>query len=359
MKCVFRNNRITAITAVVPKDELRFDDEYPNYKLTEERARKLKKMMGLDRHRVVPESVTTGDLCYFGVRHLLDRGVLGKDDIGALVFASQTPDYFLPPTSNVIQGRLGLDKDVFCLDMNQGCAGFIVGLMQAFMLLELPEMKKVVVMCGDTGSRHATRRNRASWPLVGDAGAVAIVERTGEDATVFMNIKNDGSRHKALIIPAGAYRRMPSLETLAVVEVEEGIERSQQHMHMDGAAVFTFTLEDVPPLIDEILAFSGSTRETIDYFLFHQPNQFILKQMGNKMKIPPEKLPSNIVGVFGNVSSATIPLDIAFNCGATLLKGALRVCLSGFGVGLTWSSMVMNLGPLTECSVIEYSDCGE
>jgi 3-oxoacyl-[acyl-carrier-protein] synthase-3 len=123
---------------------------------------------------------------------------------------------------------------------------------------------------------------------------------------------------------------------------------------MDGAAIFSFTMEDVPPQIDEILAFSGDTRESIEHFLFHQPNPFILKQMAEKMKIPPEKLPNNVVSLYGNCSSATIPLNIALNCSEPLLRGSRRVCLSGFGVGLSWISMVMNLGPLDVCKIVDY-----
>ena len=112
--------------------------------------------------------------------------------------------------------------------------------------------------------------------------------------------------------------------------------QSLEQIHMDGAAIFNFTMEDVPPQIEEILSFSGNTRDSIEYFLFHQPNPFILKQMADKMKIPPAKLPNNIVSLYGNSSSVTIPLNIAQNCGEQLQQGTHRVCFSGFGVGLTW-----------------------
>ena len=102
------------------------------------------------------------------------------------------------------------------------------------------------------------------------------------------------------------------------------------------------------------LAFSGDTRESIEQFLFHQPNPFILKQMAEKMKIPLEKLPNNVVSLYGNCSSVTIPLNMALNYSEPLLRGSRRVCLSGFGVGLSWISMVMNLGPLEVCKIVAY-----
>jgi 3-oxoacyl-[acyl-carrier-protein] synthase-3 len=144
------------------------------------------------------------------------------------------------------------------------------------------------------------------------------------------------------------------LETLKLHEVEEGLVQNQEQIHMDGAAIFNFTMEDVPPQVEDILAFSGDTRESIEYFLFHQPNPFILTQMADKMKIPQSKLLNNIVSLYGNCSSVTIPLLIAHNYREQLQSGTHRVCFAGFGVGLTWISMVMDLGPLTACKILEY-----
>jgi 3-oxoacyl-[acyl-carrier-protein] synthase III len=354
MKCVFKNKKISAIVSVVPKEEYRFDDEYPIYKLTEDKAKRFKKMMSLDRHRIAPPEVCASDLCLFGLQQLLNDGTLKKEEIGALVFVSQTPDYVMPPTSNVIHGKLGLGHDVICLDINQGCSGFLVGLMQAFMLLEIAALPKVVLLCGETGSKLIDRCNRITYPLSGDAGSVTIIERCETENPIYVDVKNDGSRHKAIMVPAGAYRMPSTPETLKLKEVEEGVLQSLEHLHMDGAAIFNFTMTDVPPQVEEILSFSGNTRDSIEYFLFHQPNPFILKQMADKMKIPLAKLPNNIVTLYGNCSSVTIPLNIAHNCSEQLLRESHRVCLSAFGVGLTWISMVMDLGPLGVCKIVDY-----
>ncbi len=354
MKHIFKNKRISAIVSVLPKQELRFDDEYPLLKLSEDKARRFKKTIGLDRHRIAPPEVCSSDLCLYGLQHLLDEGTLKREEIGALLFVSQTPDYFAPPTSNVLHGKLGLGHDVVCLDVNQGCAGFAVGLMQAFLLLEMTTLPKVILLNGDTGSKQVDRCNRISYPLTGDAGSVTVVERCEAENPIYMDVKNDGSRHQAIIIPAGAYRTPASPETLQMREVEEGVLLNQHHVRMDGAAIFNFTMEDVPRQIETILSYSGDTWDSIEYFLFHQPNAFILKQMADKMKIPQSKLPNNIVGLYGNGSSVTIPLNITHNYPQQMLQGSHRVCVSGFGVGLSWTSMVMNLGPLDACKIVEY-----
>ena len=354
MKCIFKNRRISAIVSVVPMEEYFFDDEYPLVKLTPEKAKRFKKMMSLDRHRIAPPEVCSSDLCLYGVQRLLKEGTLKKEDIGALLFVSQTPDYYMPPTSNVIHGKLGLGHEVICVDINQGCAGFLSGLMQAFLLLNISSLPKVVLMNGETGSKQMDKCNRISYPLTGDAGSVTVIERCEPDNPVYVDVKNDGSRHKVIMVPAGGYRNPTTLESLKLREVDEGVLQNQKHVHMDGAAIFNFTMQDVPPQVEEILSYSGNTRESIEYFLFHQPNPFILKQMAEKMKISQSKLPNNIVSLYGNCSSVTIPLNICLNCGEQVRQGSHRILFSGFGVGLTWISMVMDLGPLDVCKIVDY-----
>ncbi|MGO9008547.1 MAG: 3-oxoacyl-[acyl-carrier-protein] synthase III C-terminal domain-containing protein [Bryobacteraceae bacterium] len=325
------------------------------FKLSEQKAKRFKKMMSLDRHRIAPPEVCSSDLCLFGLQRLLEEGALKKEEIGALVFVSQTPDYIMPATSNVLHGKLGLGHDVVCLDINQGCTGFLLGLLESFLLLEIAALHKVVLLNGDTCSKQMDRRNRVSYPLTGDAGSVTIVERCDAENPIFTDLKNDGSRHKAIMIPAGGYRMPSTPETLELREAEEGVVQNLEHIHMDGAAIFNFTMEDVPPQVKEILAFSGDTLDSIDDFLFHQPNPFILKQMADKMEIPQTKLPNNIVSLYGNCSSVTIPLNITVNRGEQVRQTSRRACFSGFGVGLTWISMVMNLGPLDVCELVEYA----
>ena len=355
MKTIFRHKKISAIISVVPKEEYRFDDEYPNYKLTEDKARRFKKMMSLDRHRIAPPEVCSSDLCQYGVERLLKDGTLQKEEIGALLFISQTPDYFIPPTSNVLHGKLGLGPDVQCFDINQGCAGFPLGLMQAFMLLDLlPQGQKVLLLNGDTCSKQLSNCNRISYPLAGDAGSVAIVERCAEENPIYMDVKHDGSRHNALMVPAGAYRMPSSPETMKLQEKEEGVMQSLEHIHMDGPAVFNFTMTDIPAQIEEVIKFSGNTWDSIQHYLLHQPNPFILKQMADKMNISLDRLPNNVVSIYGNCSSVSIPLNIALNCAEQLRNGSRRVVLSGFGTGLTWISMVMDLGPLSVCKIVDY-----
>ena len=124
----YENKRISGILTVLPKNEVAFEDEAENYNFSVKQSMKLKKIMGYEKHRIVEGDTSVSDLCVFGMRHLLEEGLISGDDIDALILVTQTPDYYMPPTSNVIQGELGLKQDMLCLDINQGCVGYLVGL---------------------------------------------------------------------------------------------------------------------------------------------------------------------------------------------------------------------------------------
>lgn len=350
----YKNKKISGILSVLPKNEVKFDDEVKNYNFSEKQSMKLKKIMGYDRHRIVKEDTCVSDLCIFGLKHLIDEGFIHRDEIDALILITQTPDYFMPPTSNIIQGELGLKQDMICLDIKQGCAGYLIGLMQAFDLLNHDSIKKVAVLNADVLSRKTSKLDRNSYPLIGDAASVTIVEKDSESSDIYANLKMDGKLSKALIIPAGGMKMPSTPETAVSVMDDEGNYRSLNNLTMDGKAVFNFVQSEVPPMVDSLLEFSGYKKEDINYFMFHQPNRFMLQKLADKMNVSHEKMPNNIVENFGNSSGTTIPITITFNLGEKLIENSYDICLAGFGVGLTWSSMLMKIGKLDFCKIIEY-----
>ena len=356
MNFSFRRKRISGLLAVVPASERSFLEEMRNFNFPESRSRKLMQVMGYDKHRLVRPDVCVSDLAAFGLQHLFDSGLLRPDEIDAMVLVTQSPDHFIPPTSNVIQGRLKLRQDMLCMDINQGCAGFVVGLIQAFLLLEQESIRKVVLINADVLSHKTSPRDRNSYPLIGDAASLTVVERDAGDALIHANIRMDGTRREALMIPAGGFRLPSSAETAVPEDVGDGNLRAQDHLRMDGTAVFNFVQTEVPPMIESLLNVASVPMEAVDWFLFHQPNRFMLQKLADKMKVPHEKMPSNIVENFGNSSGVTIPMTAAFNLGRRLVTEKFLVCLAGFGVGLTWGSMLMPLGGLRFSSLVEIPD---
>jgi 3-oxoacyl-[acyl-carrier-protein] synthase-3 len=350
----FSGKRIAGVLTVLPANERSFMDDMKNFDFPEEKSLKLKKVMGYDRHRIVTDETCVSDLAVHGFRYLFDKGLVKPDELDALVVVTQSPDYFMPATSNVIQGRLNLKHDMLCIDLPQGCAGFVVGLIQSFMMLEQASINKVALVNADVLSRKVSRKDKNSYPLVGDAACITIVEKADDRQTIHANVKMDGTRSDVLIIPAGGFR-MPSTPQTAVLEdVGDNNFRAKDNLSMNGTAVFNFVQVEVPPMIEALLQQAALSVEQIDYFMFHQPNKFMLQKLADRMKVNRERMPSNVVENFGNASGATIPTNISFNLAKELLSGTLRLCMAGFGVGLTWASLVMQVGQLAFCEIIDY-----
>ena len=66
------------------------------------------------------------------------------------------------------------------MDINQGCAGYIIGLFQSFMLLDQESISKVVLLNADALSSKVSNKDRNSNPLIGDAAAITIIEKSIE-----------------------------------------------------------------------------------------------------------------------------------------------------------------------------------
>jgi len=353
MRLKFRNGKISGLLLVLPSHEQNFLDDMKNFDFRESRSLKLMKVMGYNKHRLVRDIDCSSDLVIRGFRYLSDSLLIDVSSIDALIVVTQSPDFLMPSTSSVIQGELGLKQDMLCLDINQGCAGFIIGLIQAFSLLDQDSINRVALVNVDVLSRKVNRQDRNSYPLIGDAASIAIIDKKdGEE--IWANLKMDGSRREALMIPAGGMRLPSSPETAEVYDAGDSNFRSKDNLKMDGSAVFNFVQTEVPPLIFDILNFSGKSDEDIRAYAFHQPNKFMLEKLADKLGIKHEKIPMDVVERFGNNSGATIPTVLATNLKDQLISGNGLYCLAGFGVGLTWASMVMSIGPLDFCEQIDY-----
>ena len=354
MKLSFKNKKITGMLSVLPKREILYIDEIDNYNFTEKQSVKLGKIMGYGSQRIAENDTTVSDLCVFGMNYLFKKDLLDKESIGAVVLCTQSPDYFLPATSNVIAGRLALGQDVISMDINQGCAGFEVGLMQAFMLLNTGSIDKVVLLNADVLSKKVSLKDRNSRPLVGDGATITIIENSTDDEQIDMFIKMDGTSALSLQIPAGGFKLPSTPQTGVLTEDESGNFRSLDHLIMKGDEVFNFVQTKVPEMIQEMFDTLKIDKSYFDYYLFHQPNKFMLEKLAQKMKIPYEKMPNNISQKYGNGSSITVPLNVCENIGKKALNNSYKVCFGGFGVGLTWSIIKWKLDKLNFCEIINY-----
>lgn len=354
MNLKFHNKKITGILSILPENEVNFDDEIDNYNFSRGKSMKLKLIMGYDKRRIVEKDTTVSDLCVFGMNYLFDKNLLNKEDIDALIMVTQSPDHFSPPTSHIIHGKLDLKQDMICMDISQGCSGYIIGLNQAFLLLEQDNINKVILLTADIISTKVSENDRNSRPQIGDGAAITIVEKDTANSIIYGSAKVDGKGADVLIIPAGGFKTPSTPKTAELVEDSSGNSRSLDNLFMKGDEVFSFVQREVPPMIQELLITADVGEDDIDYYMFHQPNKFMLKKLADKIGIPYEKMPNNIVENFGNSSGSTIPVNITYNIGQKLLNGSFLICLAGFGVGLSWASIILKMEKLTFCEIINY-----
>lgn len=350
MKAVFKGKKITGMLGILPENEYDYEEETAEFATLQ--TKRLKKIMGFGKRRAAKADSTSGDFCLLGIRHLLEKGYLKKEEIGALLVVGTTPDYFIPHISNRIHGEMGLDQDVVCMDIAQGCAAHLMGLMEACMLLDIMKDKKILIFTADVLCRKEKEEKITAPSFGGDAATVTIVENDSEAADIYFDIRTDGSGREALVMHAGGFKMPRTPETAIPMDIGDGTMKPLNDIWMNGSMVFNFVQKEVPPLIDEVLQQAGWEKESVDWFLFHQPNKFMLQKLAQRMGVPEEKVPMNIVENFGNSSGSCVPVNIIYNLGEKLCSNTYRCCLSGFGSGLTWAAAVMELGELDFCEMI-------
>ncbi len=307
------------------------------------------KMIGVQERRWVGDGVSTADLCQTAANRLLIGLGWTADDVDALIFVSQTPDFMLPATACALHGRLELRRGAIAFDINLGCSGYPYALWLAQTMIQSGAARRVLVAVGDTISRIVDSTDRATAMLFGDAGTVTALEACDLDdpsATSHFVLGTDGRGESHLIVPQGPFKRRDGQLDSRLAG------RDPACLYMDGGEIFNFTLAVVPHLLANTLSGAGKTLDDYDAFLFHQANSFMLKHLAKKMKLPESRVPSNIAR-FGNTSSASIPLLITSELAPLLQTQGLQLALFGFGVGFSWASMSMKLGPLRVVETIE------
>lgn len=354
MKHVFEHKRISSILSILPPKIVRYEDELEDYNFPVRQSQMLGKMMDYNTRRQVAPMDGLSEYALFGIEHLLKLGVLRKEEIDGIIVVSSSQDYIMPSVSYILQGKLGLSEDTYCCDILQVCGGYVNGLMQAFMAMDTMGLKKVLLITGDTLTKKIGKHDRNSRPIIGDAVNVSLIEQNPQGGSIYVEFRNSGEMADAIKIPAGGMKMPSSPETAIEEKDASGNLRALDHFYMDGEGVFNYVMTHVPPMITDILAQSGDTIDSIDYYMFHQPNKYMVDRLADELDIPSEKCFSNIVGIYGNASTATIPLNICHNIAKQATSQSLRLCLSGFGAGLTCNAMIMINPKMVFCKIIDY-----
>lgn len=347
----FTNVAITAIAGCVPPRVI--DNSRYTHFMSEKEVKLVIDMTGIASRRFADENTCSSDLCICAAERLFSESALDKNEIDMVIFVSQTPDYRTPPVSMMISDKLGLGKSVGAFDINLGCSGFMYGLQTAFLYASQPGIRKVLLLNGETKSKAYSAKDKATSLLFGDGATATLVEKTERENPTLMSMNSNGAGYKYIIMPGGGYRKPSSFETLMEREYPDGSIRSEEQGSMDGEAVFNFTITDVPRDIKAAVLEAGIDWEQVDYFVPHQANRFITNHIAKKFKVPPEKVLYSM-HKYGNTSSVSIPLTLADHFPMGTIEKPILTVMTGFGVGLSWGTVITDLQGCRMCGVHDY-----
>lgn len=349
----FANYRITAIASSVP-EQLRTSNDFAE-KYGQDVVDKIIKNVGVVQGYVSNEKTTTSDLCEHAANTIINELGIERASIDALLFVSQTPDYVAPSTACVLQGRLGLSVECLAYDINLACSGFVYGISSALSYLNNQGIGRVLLLCGDTVSKHCSPEDRGLVILSYDAGSAILIDKddTCEDKA-YIKLRTIGQGYRSLIVPYGGYRHRigSSVRTLR----EPDVFRCDYDGYMNGADVFRFSISEVPKLVKDFKIEFGINYEQLDRHILHQANIFIMKNIAKRVGIAENKMPISM-DRYGNTGAATIPLTIndyyAREADATVNE---RISVCGFGIGLSLGVGVLSLNK-TRVFKIRICDC--
>ncbi len=334
----FKGVGIKAMAAAVPHTVI------DNYKYTqyfpEDQVKEVVDKIGIYQRRFADDKTCSSDLCFAAAEKLIADNNIDRSEIDLLVFISQTPDFRMPATSVLLQNRLKLPNSTIAFDINLGCSAFIYGLSVVYSMMQNRGLRKALLLDGETRSKVYSPKDRRSAFLFGDGGVAALIERDERFGESYFSLNSDGSRGDLIKINGGGYRNPSSIETLKERVVDEyGNIRSDEQGYMNGGDVFNFVIREIPKDIKRLLSDTNTDVQTLDYYIFHQANNFINSYLAKKLKLDTSKIPSTI-DKYGNTSSVSVPLTIVDRLKSSL-NGEKRLLMSAFGVGMTWATAIV------------------
>ena len=334
---------IAGLARAVPEAVRTIEDEAKIF--GDKEIRRIAKNLGIDSRHVASERICASDLCASAADSLLTALDWDRASVDLLVFVSVTPDFLMPATACTLQHRLGLPTACAAFDITHACSGYVYGLWTVAQFVSSGNIRRALLLTGDTASRLISPQDRAVAALFGDAGTATALEWDEAATPMGFDLGSDGAGAANLIVKAGGLRHPRSPETAVRREHEGGNIRSEEDLYMNGTEVFAFTLREVPALNNRVLALAGWSMDDVDAWVMHQANSFILKYIAKSMKLPADKQVEDMAK-FGNTSAATIPMVMAGALQERLTTEPLRLILLGFGTGLSWGGASVTCGPL-------------
>lgn len=333
-----RNVRFKGLASCVPGTVVSNLDVEPERKAERER---LVRNIGINLRHVCLMDQHFSDLAYRAATDLLAALGWSKGEVDALIVVTQSPDYPIPATAIILQDRLGLSHGCLAFDINLGCSGYPYGLMVMSSLISAGRIRRGLILVGDRSSNPESLDN-GLVSLFGDAATATALEYDESAPPMYFDTGSDGSGYRAIIIEAGGQRVPIQPGHLERLPGADGISRKGTDVILDGPAILNFSIREVPPAVTALIASTPYTADSIDYFVFHQANRMINETIRKKLKLPESKVPYTLHD-YGNTSSASVPVTITARLRDAIGAAPTRLLMSGFGVGLSWASCIVDL----------------
>lgn len=347
-----KNVSLRGVAACMPKQKVRTTD-IPLF--NEEEARVFDQNVGIRERRLGPDTLCASDMCQAAAERLLADMGWERESIDMLVFESVTGDYYpTPPTSCLLQDRLGLSTDCFCIDLPMGCCGTLYAINVAGNMLSSGNIHRALLLVGDTALRMGNPKDKSRVPLFGDCGTAIALEFDEKAEPIVIDFHTLGSGHKSLMTPHGGFRHPISAESFVEEDFGNGIIRSPKDTLIDGMSVLTFAISRPPKSIQQLIEdYHIDVNSDIDYYLIHQANKLIVDRVVKKLKLPIEKVPYDLEE-FGNLGGASIPSLMVTRIAEPLrADNPVRMLCSSFGLGLSWGTMLLTTQHIVIPELIE------
>lgn len=317
--------------AVLTNEEL--VEQFPEWTVD-----KISKKVGISERHVTTKDETAGDMAIKAAEKLISEKGIDRSIIDFVLLCTQSPDYHLPSTSCIIQDKLGLSTKCGAFDFNLGCSGYEYGLAVAKGLIVGGIAKNVLLLTAETYTKYIHPQDKGNRTIFGDGATATLISDSGFAEIGEFCLGTDGSGAEQLIVKTGCARQFKPIEDYSVDE--EGGIHSSDHLYMNGKAIFDFTSDVVPPLIDETLQKNGLSMDDVNLFVFHQANKYMINYIRKLMSIDKERFYIHMENV-GNTVSSTIPIALCEAEKEGKLKGS--IVLAGFGVGLSYGAVVLHV----------------
>lgn len=253
-------------------------------------------------------------------------------ELSVIICVSQTPDVAIPSCANQLHAALQGSDSCLCFDINQGCSGFVYGLSAAAQYLEKIPGGKALLCVGDFSSRLTDQQDPSTRPVFSDAVSVCFLSHDPQAEPMHFSLESLAKGHGAI-----------TMKTTA---------QQTQKMALNGIDVFSYSVKFVPKQINDLMAAHSTFQDANTHLVLHQANLLINKAIEQKINCKIKAL--NSIEKYGNTSSASIPITIAAN--HLSIKKGDRFCLTGFGVGFSIASVLLQLTAPLFLAILTYEE---